>query len=77
MPDESSEAAVELACEMLHRATADDLVIVAISGGASAMFARPAEGLTLADKIAVNQALLKAGASIREAEYRAAGICRL
>src|SRR5208282_2833701 len=66
VPDESSEEAAHLACEMLHGATADDLVIVAISGGASAMFTRPAEGLTLADKIAVNQALLKAGASIRE-----------
>src|ERR1700691_4298987 len=66
VPDESSEAAANLACEMLHRATADDLVIVAISGGASAMFTRPAEGLTLGDKIAVNEALLKAGASIRE-----------
>jgi glycerate-2-kinase len=51
---------------MLHAATADDLVIVALSGGASAMFTRPAQGLTLSDKIAVNQALLKAGASIRE-----------
>jgi glycerate 2-kinase len=66
VPDESSERAALLACEMLHGATADDLVIVAISGGASAMFTRPAEGLTLADKIAVNEALLKAGASIRE-----------
>ena len=66
VPDESSEEAARLACEMLHRATADDLVIVAISGGASAMFTLPAEGLTIADKIAVNQALLKAGASIRE-----------
>jgi glycerate 2-kinase len=66
VPDESSEHAANLACEMLHRATADDLVIIALSGGASAMFTRPAEGLTLADKIAVNQALLKAGASIRE-----------
>jgi glycerate 2-kinase len=66
VPDESSVAAAEMACEMLHRATADDLVIVAISGGASAMFTRPAETLTLADKIAVNQAMLKAGASIRE-----------
>ena len=46
--------------------TPDDLVIVAPSGGASAMFTLPAEGLMLADKIAVNQALLKAGASIRE-----------
>ncbi len=66
VPDESSEQAAQLACEMLHGATADDLVIVALSGGASAMFARPAEGLALADKIAVNQAILKAGASIRE-----------
>ncbi|MGC2495862.1 glycerate kinase type-2 family protein, partial [Candidatus Binatus sp.] len=66
VPDESSVEATRLACEMLHRATPDDLVIVALSGGASAMFVRPAEGLTLADKIAVNQALLKAGASIRE-----------
>jgi glycerate 2-kinase len=66
VPDESSEEAARLACEMLHRATPDDLVIVAISGGASAMFTMPAEGLTLADKIAINQALLKAGASIRE-----------
>jgi glycerate 2-kinase len=66
VPDESSERAAILACEMLHDARADDLVIVAISGGASAMFTRPAEGLTLSDKIAVNEALLKAGASIRE-----------
>jgi glycerate 2-kinase len=66
VPDESSEEAARLGCEMLRRATTDDLVIVALSGGASAMFVRPAEGLTLADKIAVNQALLKAGASIRE-----------
>ncbi|HZC46049.1 MAG TPA: DUF4147 domain-containing protein [Candidatus Acidoferrum sp.] len=66
VPDESSERAAHLACEMLYRATADDLVIVALSGGASAMFALPAEGLFLSDKIAVNQALLKAGASIRE-----------
>jgi glycerate 2-kinase len=66
VPDESSEVAARLACEMLHQARADDLVIVAISGGASAMFTLPAEGLTLAHKIAINQALLKAGASIRE-----------
>ncbi len=66
VPDESSEEAARLSCEMLDQATRDDLVIVALSGGASAMFTLPAEGLALADKIAVNQALLKAGASIRE-----------
>ena len=66
LPDESSQHAARIACEMLRRATQDDLVIVALSGGASAMFAMPAEGLRLADKIAVNQAMLKAGAPIRE-----------
>jgi glycerate 2-kinase len=66
LPDESSHQAAHLACEMLRRALPDDLVIVALSGGASAMFAMPADGLTLADKIIVNQAMLKAGASIRE-----------
>ena len=66
VPDESSEEAARLGCAMLRGATRDDLVIVAVSGGASAMFVMPADGLTLADKVAVNQALLKAGASIRE-----------
>ena len=66
VPDESSEDAAHAACEMLHGAAADDLVIVALSGGASAMLTWPAEGIALADKIAVNQAMLKAGASIRE-----------
>ena len=66
VPDESSEAAARAACEMLHRAASDDLVIVALSGGASAMFTLPAKGIALTDKIAVNQALLNAGASIRE-----------
>jgi len=66
VPDESSEAAARVACEMLRALNADDLLIVALSGGASAMFTMPAEGIPLADKIAINQALLKAGASIRE-----------
>jgi hydroxypyruvate reductase len=66
IPDDSSEAAARASCEMLRAVTADDLVIVALSGGASAMFTMPAEHIALADKIAINQALLKAGASIRE-----------
>ena len=66
VPDESSAAAVNAACQMLQRAAPDDLVIVALSGGASAMFTLPAGAISLADKIAVNQAMLKAGASIRE-----------
>jgi glycerate 2-kinase len=66
IPDDSSEAAARAACEMLRALSPDDLLIVALSGGASAMFTMPAETIPLADKIAINQALLKAGASIRE-----------
>src|SRR5271163_4658033 len=42
IPDDSSEAAARAACAMLDTVTADDLVIVAVSGGASAMFTMPA-----------------------------------
>jgi len=46
--------------------TPDDLVLCLISGGGSSLLAAPAPGLTLADKQAVNKALLKSGASISE-----------
>jgi hydroxypyruvate reductase len=41
-----------------------DLVLCLISGGGSALLALPAPGLTLADKQAVNRALLACGADI-------------
>lgn len=44
--------------------TADDLVIALISGGGSALLPAPPPGLTLADEIAVNEALLASGAPI-------------
>ena len=44
----------------------DDLVIALMSGGASALLSAPAPGLTLADKQAVNRALLACGANITE-----------
>ena len=46
--------------------TADDLVLCLISGGASALLALAAPGVTLADKQQVNRALLKSGATITE-----------
>ena len=46
--------------------SADDLVLCLISGGASALLAIPGDGLTLADKQAVNKAVLKSGANISE-----------
>ncbi len=44
----------------------DDLVLCLISGGASALLALPAPGLTLDDKRAVTAALLRSGAAIGE-----------
>jgi hydroxypyruvate reductase len=46
--------------------SADDLVLCLISGGASALLALPAPGLTLEHKQEVNRALLKSGANIVE-----------
>ena len=43
-----------------------DLLIVPLSGGASAMMAAPADPVTLEDKIAVSAALLRVRASIGE-----------
>ena len=47
----------------------DDLVLCLISGGGSSLLALPAPGLTLADKQAVNQALLASGADIAPDEH--------
>jgi glycerate 2-kinase len=41
-------------------------VVCLISGGGSALLTAPAEGITLQDKQAINQALLKSGAAIDE-----------
>ena len=43
---------------------ADDLLLVLISGGGSSLLSLPGAGLSLADKQAVNQALLRSGAPI-------------
>jgi glycerate 2-kinase len=66
VPDASSLAAAERALTVAEGAREDDLVLVLISGGASALWAAPAEGLTLADKQALTRSLLKAGATIHD-----------
>jgi glycerate-2-kinase len=64
LPGESSQSSARAALAMLESAKPDDLVIVALSGGASALCALPAKEITLADKIAANDLLLRAGAPI-------------
>ena len=66
VPDEAGFRAAMRIAEKVKGLTPDDLVIALISGGGSALLVAPAEGLTLADKQAVNSALLKSGASISE-----------
>jgi hydroxypyruvate reductase len=64
VPDQSSADAAVRALELAGAAREDDLVLALISGGASALWAAPAEGLTLVDKQELTRALLKAGAPI-------------
>jgi hydroxypyruvate reductase len=51
---------------MVQGLTEHDLVLCLISGGGSALLTLPADGLTLADKQRINQALLNSGATISE-----------
>src|SRR5215472_7718116 len=64
VPDEASLAAAERALSLATGATADDLVLVLLSGGASANWIAPAAGIALAEKQAVTRALLRSGAAI-------------
>src|SRR4029077_2226593 len=51
---------------LADRAGADDVVLVLISGGASANWIAPAQGISLAEKQALTRALLACGAAIVE-----------
>ena len=66
VPDEAGLKAAERALALADGAGADDLVLVLMSGGASANWIAPAAGLTFADKQAVTRALLRSGANIGE-----------
>jgi glycerate 2-kinase len=66
VPDAAGVAATERALTLAGAATREDLVLVLISGGASANWIAPAPGITLAAKQAVTRSLLRSGASITE-----------
>jgi len=66
VPDESG---VQAAQEILRRAralTPDDLLLVLISGGGSALLSLPAEGISMTDLKATTRELLKCGAPIQD-----------
>jgi glycerate 2-kinase len=66
VPDEAGVAGTERALALADSAGADDMVLVLLSGGASANWIAPAAGITLAEKQATTRALLRSGANIGE-----------
>lgn len=66
IPDAAGFAAAERALALADGAGSDDLVLVLMSGGASANWIAPAAGISFADKQAVTRALLRSGAHIGE-----------
>ncbi|MEA2985540.1 MAG: glycerate 2-kinase [Alphaproteobacteria bacterium] len=66
VPDQTGIDATEQTLVLAEQAGIDDLLLVLLSGGASANWIAPAPGLALADKQATTRALLRSGASISE-----------
>jgi glycerate 2-kinase len=64
VPDEAGFKATARILDMLSGLRPDDFVLSLISGGASALLVAPVEGVSLAEKQAVNAALLASGAPI-------------
>jgi hydroxypyruvate reductase len=66
VPDRIGISAAKRALKLADAVDADDLVLVLLSGGASANWIAPAPGITLEEKQATTRALLKSGAAIGE-----------
>jgi glycerate 2-kinase len=66
VPDEAGLKGTERALAFADAAGKDDLVLVLLSGGASANWIAPAPGIGFADKQATTRALLRSGANIGE-----------
>jgi len=64
IPDGAGVGATARLLEVVGRAGKDTLVLVVLSGGASALLVAPSLGLTLADKRTLTEALLASGADI-------------
>ncbi len=66
VPDAAGADAAQRILAAVQGLGPDDLVLVLLSGGGSALLAAPAPWITLDEKRAVTRALLKCGADIRE-----------
>ena len=66
VPDSAGQIATARMLDMLSGLTVDDFVLALISGGASALLVAPCAGVSLAEKQAVNAAMLASGAPIEK-----------
>lgn len=66
VPDEAGRSAASAIEELLRTLNRRDLLIVALSGGASALLADPVPDISLAEYRRTTDLLLRAGANIRE-----------
>ncbi|HET7337033.1 MAG TPA: glycerate-2-kinase family protein, partial [Candidatus Nitrosotalea sp.] len=65
LPDKNSLVAAKMIVKFLGKTNSDDLVMFLISGGSSSLVAMP-DGITLKEKQATTDLLVKCGASIQE-----------
>jgi hydroxypyruvate reductase len=66
VPDQAGLKGADDSLKLAEAATSDDLLLVLLSGGGSANWIAPAEGITFAQKQQVTRALLRSGAPIGE-----------
>ena len=66
VPDDAGEAAAQRIWDEVRRLGPDDLLIVLVSGGGSALLSLPVEGIAMADLKATTRELLRCGARIEE-----------
>ena len=66
VPDEAGLKGAEETLKLAQQATADDLLLVLLSGGGSANWIAPVEGVSFMQKQQVNRSLLRSGAPIDE-----------
>jgi hydroxypyruvate reductase len=66
VPDEAGLKGADDSLKLAQEATADDLLLVLLSGGGSANWIAPVDGISFAQKQQVTRALLRSGAPIDE-----------
>lgn len=66
LPDQAGLEGARRIVDLVRAAGAGDLVLVLISGGGSALLPMPADGISLEEKIAATDLLLRSGATINE-----------